>query len=97
MVFNTIGSLLEDSHDLESALNYYNRALAILEKESRSSLSAATVINNIGSIYFDQKKYQKALEYYNRSFRIEFHDAPDSLPHLVRNIFQHCICESSPK
>jgi len=57
--------------DYSAALEYYTKALLILEKESvKDYPDINTCYNNIGAVYDSKGDYFKALEYYIKSLKI---------------------------
>ncbi|MBM3473256.1 MAG: tetratricopeptide repeat protein [Armatimonadetes bacterium] len=74
-----MGSVYHDRGDLEAALSYCQRALAIRERLAPDSLDVAISLNNIGAIHEDRGDLDAALDYYRRSLAILERLAPDSL------------------
>lgn len=66
---NYKGVLLKNQGDLENALEYLFRALAINEELNNQSRIAISY-NNIGLIYKHQENYDKAFSYYNKCLQI---------------------------
>ena len=55
-----------------SALEYYNKALAIREKVfGKEHPSTATTYNNMAFVYDEQGDYDRALEYYGKALKIK--------------------------
>ena len=71
-VLSSLGTLaLDHQGDTNAALDYYQRALAILEAESpRPTVVIARVTANIGSLYSDRGDNARALQQYRRSLRM---------------------------
>jgi len=73
-VLLNIGGIHYAQNNFETALEYYNRALNLmneLEKENPKIISnKQIVLNNIAIIYKEKKLYGKALEYFKKSLGI---------------------------
>ncbi|MFC6268067.1 tetratricopeptide repeat protein [Frigoriflavimonas asaccharolytica] len=69
-MLTSLGSvfLIIGSYDL--ALEYYENALAILDKTKIADKRTGVIYLNIGSTNYDQKKYKEAEDYYQRALKI---------------------------
>ena len=67
---NNIGLVFDDKADYTKALEYYLKALTIVEKENQQRL-IANITNNVAIIYQNQGKYDLALDYHYKSLKIK--------------------------
>ncbi|MFN3568207.1 MAG: tetratricopeptide repeat protein [Caldimicrobium sp.] len=72
-VYNRLGQALNLIGDLDSALHYYFKVLAIA-RELGDKGGEAVALNNIAGIYQDKRDYEKALAYYQQSLNLEKDD-----------------------
>lgn len=84
--------LFEQRGVIDSALLYYNRALAV-DIQTKNKKEQGQVLNNIAAIYKDQGKTAEALSYYQQSIALaqETH-SPQSMTAPLNNIgllYQH--------
>lgn len=69
--YNSIAGNLEEIHEEEQALKYYDKALFYVNKIETKSNLKLWVFNNIGNLYLHkQKKFDKALSYYTKSHEL---------------------------
>lgn len=68
-IYNDIGLVYWDLGELEVALNYYRRALAIKRKIS-DVWGQSVVLSNMGLVYFDKGQFKRAKRYYDKAFEI---------------------------
>jgi len=66
-----MADLYEDQNKVNQALEYYNRALSIYEKENKDSINYATTLDGIGNVFRAKNKSKQALENYNRALAIK--------------------------
>lgn len=66
---NTLGMCYIESNILDSALLYYNKALALSE-QSHDTAWYGVVVGNIGNLYFRKGDTRKALFYYRKDYEI---------------------------
>jgi len=82
MVLNSIGSVLSDGGDLQSALDYYRRALAIKEKVlGPEHPELTTTLANLAQALHRQNKtrnFQLETDYLNRALAIREKTSPAS-------------------
>jgi len=78
-----IRSIVPFINEYDKALDYYLRALGVLDLLEESSLSASSARNTgisiylntrIGYLYFEKKKYSRAIEYLERAEKISPHN-----------------------
>lgn len=70
----TLGNALEGLNNNEKALEYYEKAFALIEKLSNDNqyhLLKAQTYNYIGKIYQKTANYKKAIEYFNKALLFE--------------------------
>ncbi len=70
MCFNNMGMVYYTQGQLPTALEYYQRALALQDQMSNSA-GTALVLNNIGMAYYTQGQLSVALEYYQRALTLQ--------------------------
>lgn len=68
-LYTNVGLAYTGLMQLDSALLYYNKALALIN-ETENPLYFASILNNMGEVYFEQKEYEKALADYEKSFSL---------------------------
>jgi signal transduction histidine kinase/CheY-like chemotaxis protein len=69
--YNSIAGNLEEIHEEDQALDYYNKALSYANKDQSKGNIKLWLYNNIGNLYLHkQKKIEEALTYYKKSFAI---------------------------
>lgn len=69
--YNSIAGNLEEIHEEDQALDYYNKALFYAGKDQSETNITLWLYNNIGNIYLHkQKKVEDALTYYKKSHDI---------------------------
>jgi sigma-B regulation protein RsbU (phosphoserine phosphatase) len=56
--------------DYKTALEYYQRTIALLEAEVHDSLLLANTLGNLASVYMIVEQYATALEYYQKALNI---------------------------
>jgi tetratricopeptide (TPR) repeat protein len=52
------------------ALEFYNKAFSIYERDNRS-IFCADILKKIGNIHRSQNSYDEALKYYNKALTID--------------------------
>ena len=67
---NNIGYVHDIKGDIPQALEYYNKALKVLE-DLGSKEGAASAMNSMAYLYVNQGDSVRALEYYHKSLKIE--------------------------
>jgi CHAT domain-containing protein len=77
--FNNLGNIGYNRGDLQTAQDYYRRALVIFERLTPGSLVVAGGLNNLGNIARERNDFQTAQDYYRRSLEIRERLAPGSL------------------
>lgn len=70
---NRKAAYLNQTGDLDDAVNYSNEALAIA-KENNFTNEQATIYNELGSIYDKKAEFTAALDYYNKALEINKND-----------------------
>ncbi|MCC7332489.1 MAG: tetratricopeptide repeat protein [Flavobacteriales bacterium] len=65
--YNNIGYQLDNQGNIPLALENYEKALKIHEKEN-NKLGIGVALLNIGAIFGKQEEFEKALEYYKKGF-----------------------------
>ncbi|WP_420631758.1 tetratricopeptide repeat protein [Candidatus Leptofilum sp.] len=65
-ILNDLGEVYISIGQPDTALDYYNQALPLLE-EIGDRAGLATILNNIGQLYFRVGQRDQALDYYNRA------------------------------
>lgn len=68
-LYTNVGLAYTGLMQLDSALLYYNKALALIN-ETENPLYFASILNNMGEVYFEQKEYEKALTDYEKSYSL---------------------------
>ena len=69
--YNNIALVYDDMGDYDKALEYYGKALEIVEsKLGKDHPYTATTYNNIAGVHYAKGDYDKALEYYGKALRI---------------------------
>lgn len=68
--FNNIGYVHDIKGDIPLAIEYYNKALTVLENIG-SQEGVAAAMNSIAYLYVNQGDSTRALEYYHKSLKIE--------------------------
>ena len=68
-VFNAMGSIARHKKKYDSALFYYNKALAVMMK-AKEEYRVPEVTNNIGIVYSRQNKTALALEYHLKALNV---------------------------
>ncbi|MFW9993241.1 MAG: tetratricopeptide repeat protein [Candidatus Odinarchaeota archaeon] len=67
--YNTRGNIISDTGELNAAMDYYQKCLAILEKTGSPS-DISVPLNNIGNIYHYKGELDKALDYLQRGLSL---------------------------
>jgi tetratricopeptide (TPR) repeat protein len=68
---NQLGLALDEAGQIDHALEYHQKSLAIMLKQlGADHPDVATSYNNIGLVYDNKAEYDKALEYYQKSLAI---------------------------
>jgi signal transduction histidine kinase/DNA-binding response OmpR family regulator len=65
-IYNSLGGLARDKENYDSALLYYEKAIAVMN-EARDDYRMAEVLNNIGIVYLRQDKLDTGLKYFLQS------------------------------
>ena len=68
-IYNLLGQASYRMDDLDLALYYYSKKLAI-DRELGKKEGEATALNNIAEIYRKKRDYNKALEYYQQALNL---------------------------
>lgn len=68
--YNAIGNIYLMQNDNHTALDYYTKAINLLEKV-KSPRDYSLSLNNIGIIYYNQENYEKALQFYHKCLEIK--------------------------
>lgn len=68
-LYTNVGLAYTGLMQLDSALLYYNKALALIN-ETENPLYFASILNNMGEVYYEQKEYEKALTDYEKSYSL---------------------------
>jgi two-component system NarL family sensor kinase len=68
-IYRRFGLLHKEVGELDSALNYFQRAAELEEKLGKPE-SRASTLNNIASIYYHMGDYASAREYYKEAYNI---------------------------
>ncbi|RFS18427.1 tetratricopeptide repeat protein [Emticicia sp. C21] len=69
--YNNIGQVYSNLGELDSALLFYEKTLAIYKNKQTDDQSIANAFNNIGSVYNEKGEFNKALDYHKRALIIE--------------------------
>jgi signal transduction histidine kinase len=69
-VENNIGVIHRDLGNLDIAIRYYNRSLAIYREEGSINRGTASLLNNIGIIWYEKGNYETALDYYTQALEM---------------------------
>jgi len=67
---NNIGGVYDNKGDLDTALDYYGRSLAI-DEQLGDKRGMGVSLNNIGNVHADKGDLDTALDYYTRSLAIK--------------------------
>jgi len=78
-VYQNQGNILRQERDFSTALQHYQRALAIFEAHEENPNWLASLYNNIGLLYSEQGEQKKAIDYYERSLRIREKHSPSAI------------------
>jgi tetratricopeptide (TPR) repeat protein len=71
MLMFGVGEFFDDMGRYDEALEYYQRALRIVEEANgKDHISSADTISKIAGMYWEKGQYEEALEYYQRALRI---------------------------
>ena len=80
-VYNNIGSVYKNNGNLDKALEYYEKDLAICEKVlGKEHPDTAASYNNIGAVYFAKEDYETALDYFNKALIIFYEKLGENHP-----------------
>ena len=79
-VYGNIGILYQNKGQIDTALEWQNKARVIFEREAPDSLPVASTYGNIGNLYQEKRQIDTALEWQNKAREIFEREAPDSLP-----------------
>ena len=67
--YNSIAGNLEEIHEEDQALEYYNKALVYANQSKDATKFKLWIYNNIGNIYtFKRKNYEQGLDYYKKAY-----------------------------
>lgn len=67
--YNSIAGNLEEIHEEDQALNYYEKALFYANRSPAAAKFKLWIYNNIGNIYtFKRKNFEQGLVYYKKSY-----------------------------
>ncbi|OFY66501.1 MAG: hypothetical protein A3H98_00395 [Bacteroidetes bacterium RIFCSPLOWO2_02_FULL_36_8] len=76
--YSNIGIIYLGQQDYESALDYYQKALKILNESSGEKfIQTASVLNNMGVVYEQTGRYKQAKEYYSKSLLLRLKILPE--------------------
>ena len=71
VLLNNMAGVYQEQGDYEKALEYYGKALEIVERTlGNDHPYTATTYNNMAGVYKEQGDYEKALEYYEKDLEI---------------------------
>lgn len=71
-LFKSLAMVNQEQNHFEEALNYYVKALAIIEKRlGTEDPETAKLFNDLAKVYFFQSRYEEALEYCNKACVIQ--------------------------
>ena len=67
--YNSIAGNLEEIHEEDQALEYYNKALVYANQSKDATKFKLWIYNNIGNIYtFKRKNFEQGLVYYKKAY-----------------------------
>ena len=70
--YNNLGLVYYDKGDLESASDYYQRALKITSEQlGPNHVNAAASYQNLGLLYSEKGDLENACDYYQRALKIQ--------------------------
>ncbi|PVX46150.1 histidine kinase [Flavobacterium sp. 103] len=88
--YNLLGILYNEREEFDRALEYHNKALAIIDNQSFPSVlqSKASSLNNMGYVYLNLKNYKQAKSYFEKGLEEEnlFVDKPKLYAMLLDNL-----------
>lgn len=88
--YNLLGILYNDREEFDRALEYHNKALAIIDNQSFSSVLQfkASSLNNMGYVYLNLKNYQQAKSNFEKGLQQEnlFVNKPKLYAMLLDNL-----------
>ncbi|HEU4789935.1 MAG TPA: tetratricopeptide repeat protein, partial [Flavobacterium sp.] len=88
--YNLLGILYNEREEYSRALEYHNKALAVIDNQSIPLVLQfkASSLNNIGYVYLSLKNYKQAKKYFERGLKEEhlFEDKPKLYAMLLDNL-----------
>ncbi|MBW4359167.1 tetratricopeptide repeat-containing sensor histidine kinase [Flavobacterium taihuense] len=88
--YNLLGILYNEREEFDRALEYHNKALAIIDNQSLPSVlqSKASSLNNMGYVYLNLKNYKQAKSNFEEGLKQEhlFEDKPKLYAMLLDNL-----------
>ena len=87
LITTYIGLVYSKKGDLDQALDYYQRALEIKEKQlGPNHVDVAVSYNNIGEVYSKKGDLDQAMDYYRRALEIkekQLQSLPETMGRLL--------------
>jgi len=84
LIFNNLGCIHLVKGDREAAIDFYRKALNILEQISRIHFFTGLVINNLGKAIFTKNHYHHAHTHFVRALRIMRDALGDKDPETIK-------------
>ncbi len=82
--YNKVGFYYSKTEQTEKALEYYLKAVKIVEDQKRPNVKKKSVYyNNIATMYEKLNKFPEALNYYNKALRIYIKNLPENHPYIA--------------
>lgn len=86
----TLGSISTELKEYNRAIDYYNRALSLVNYQKlEGDDEKANCLNNIGLVYSELKEYDKAINYFNKALskdNINKIESPDFFSLIIDNL-----------
>lgn len=70
IVYSSLGAIYEDKGDLQQALNYYSRGLALARDVANKAMESAH-LSNVAGIFRSRGENDKALDYYDQALSMK--------------------------